>query len=49
MLSAVKVIAETVIATKAKNNGKLPYGFITKLWKAGKETFPKMYAKCANK
>ncbi len=40
MLSAVKVIAEKVIAIKAKNNGKLPYVFITKLWKEGKETFP---------
>jgi hypothetical protein len=48
MLSAVKVIAEKVIAIKAKNNGKLPYGFITKLWKEGKETFPKMSRKTIN-
>jgi hypothetical protein len=40
MLSTVKLIAEKAIATKAKNNGKLPYVFITKLWKEGKETFP---------
>jgi hypothetical protein len=46
MLSAVKAIAEKVIATKAKNNGKLPYGFKTKSYgRKVKRHFLKCHAK----
>jgi hypothetical protein len=49
MLRAVQLIAEKVISVKAKNQGKVPYGFLPKLLLEGKETFPKMSRSKDNK
>ena len=48
MLSAVQVIAEKIVLLKKENNGKLPYGEFSKLWNAGKETYPKMSRRTIN-
>ncbi len=48
MLSAVQVIAEKIVLLKEQNDGKLPYGEFSKLWNAGKETYPKMSRKSIN-
>jgi hypothetical protein len=48
MLSAVQVIAEKIVELKKKNDGKVPYGEFTKLWNAGKETYPHMSRKTIN-
>ncbi len=48
MLRAVQLIAEKVIMAKAKNQGKVPYGFLKKLLHEGKETFPKMSRRTIN-
>ena len=48
MLSAVQVIAEKIVLLKKRNDGKVPYGEFSKLWNAGKETYPKMSRKTIN-
>jgi hypothetical protein len=48
MLSAVQVIAEKIVSLKKQNDGKVPYGEFSKLWNAGKETYPKMSWKTIN-
>jgi len=48
MLSAVQVIAEQIVQLKKRNGGKLPYGEFSKLWNAGKATYPNMSRKTIN-
>jgi hypothetical protein len=48
MLSAMQVIAKKIVALKKENNGKVPYGEFSKLWDAGKETYPKMSRRTIN-
>jgi hypothetical protein len=48
MLSAVNVIAEKIVAMKVKNNGRVPWGYASKLLKEGKETFPKISMRTIN-
>jgi hypothetical protein len=42
------VIAEKVVTEKMKNDGRVPWGFASKLLKQGRETFPKMSMRAVN-
>jgi hypothetical protein len=48
MLSAVTLIAQKIVTEKANNDGRVPWGFASKLLKQGKETFPKMSMRTIN-
>jgi hypothetical protein len=48
MLSAVQIIAEKIVLLKKQNNRKVPYSEFSKLWDAGKETYPKMSQRTIN-
>jgi len=48
MLRSATVIAETIVAEKKKNNGRVPWGFAANLLKQGRETFPKMSMRTIN-
>jgi hypothetical protein len=45
---SIKYIAETVVAEKEKNGGPVPWSFVAKLLKEGKETFPNMSMRTIN-
>jgi hypothetical protein len=48
MLCSTTVIAEKVVTEKMKNDGRVPWGFASKLLKQGRETFPKMSMRAVN-
>jgi hypothetical protein len=48
MLVSIKYVAEQVAAAKARNNGRVPWGFASKLLKEGHQTFPKMSMRTIN-
>ncbi len=48
MLVSIKYIAEQIVAEKKKNNGRVPWGFTSKLLNVGRETFPKMSLRTVN-
>jgi hypothetical protein len=41
-------IAEKIVTKKQKNDGREPWGFVARLWKEGKETFPNMSMRTVN-
>ena len=48
MFVSIKYMAEQIVAEKKKNNGRVPWGFASKLLKEGRETFPKMSLRTVN-
>jgi len=48
MLVSVKYIAEQVVAEKEKNNGRVPWGYASRLLREGRETFPSMSMRTIN-
>jgi hypothetical protein len=48
MSSAVTVIAKKIVTEKGNDDGRVPWGFASKLLKQGKETFPKMSMRTIN-
>ncbi len=49
MLVSVNYIAEQIVMEKTKNNGRVPWGFASKLLMEGQQTFPKMSMRTVNK
>jgi hypothetical protein len=48
MLVSIKYIAKQIVAAKAKNNGRVPWGYSSKLLKENHETFPKTFLRTIN-
>ena len=48
MLVSIKYIAETIVTEKENNGGRIPWRFVARLWKEGKETFPNMSMRTVN-
>jgi hypothetical protein len=48
MLVSIKYMAEQIVAEKNKKNGRVLWGFASKLLKEGRETFPKMSLRTVN-
>jgi hypothetical protein len=48
MLSAAKCIAEVIGTEKVKQNGRVPWGYASKLLSEGRKTFPGMSRRTIN-
>jgi len=48
MLVSLNYIAEKNVNEKQKNDGRIPWGFVARLLKEGKETFPSMSMRTVN-